>query len=86
MYFHLIVSLTNRHLSPPHLRLNQDVKDDMKDMMNSEMRQVQHIHEEIRDVLNKADDKFDETTRKMESYIQTKVSEVSSQKMFKIAT
>ena len=48
--------------------------------MSLEMRQVQHIHEEIRDVLNKADDKFDETTKKMESYVQTKVSEVSSEK------
>lgn len=44
--------------------------------MNMELKNVQHIHEEIRGILNKADDKFEETTKKMENYVHTKLFEV----------
>lgn len=53
------------------------MKYDMKDMMESERKNVQHIHDEIRDVLHKADDKLEESAKKMESYVHKKLSEVS---------
>ena len=54
----------------------------MKGMINMEIKHVQHIHEEIKSVLNKADDIFEETTRKMETYVHTKLFEVRRQCFF----
>jgi DNA-binding PadR family transcriptional regulator len=50
---------------------------DVKRMMNVEIENVQQLHQEMKGVLHKADDKLEETTRKLEDSFENVITEVS---------
>ena len=52
------------------------MKDDMKGMMQTEMENVQQLHAEVKSVLSRADDKLEESAKKIEDYFQNIKSEV----------
>jgi hypothetical protein len=50
---------------------------DVKRMMNLEIENVERLHQEMKGVLDKADDKLEETTRKLEDSFENIIMEVS---------
>lgn len=52
------------------------MKHDMKHMMNVEMKAVQQLNEDMKTVLHKADDKLEETAKKIDDYFQNISNEV----------
>ena len=53
--------------------------DDMKDIMYKERKTVEELYSETKNVLNKADEKLEEATKKMDNYFQHIVSEVRNE-------
>lgn len=56
--------------------MKMSMKDDMKDIMYKEMKTVEELYSETKNVLHKADEKLDEASKKMDTYFQHVVSEL----------